>query len=286
MMGDSVTIDGKRFKAVIKISDEFGGSAFKADMEEGHWLENRPMEDGTVPSVITRQFADKAGWDVSVGKKIIGASRTYTVVGVVSGLKEQAFDPSPVACVIPSYLFGGIGMFGVYSESVARIKPGKQSDFYDTFDKEFKRSMSSYKGIEPMLYDIQGPKGIFMSEPVLNLIMQGLPTFFLFLFAFIGTFGLYWLYSRKRQQEFALRIALGSTPKQLTYFVLFESLLVTAFAILPALLLSVFIYEFTIVYVIAISISIAVMLLFSAVSAWYPAWKVSQVNPAEALQYE
>jgi ABC-type antimicrobial peptide transport system permease subunit len=286
MMGDSITIDDKRFKAVIKISDEFGGFAFKADMEEGYWLENRPMEDGTIPAVITRQFADKVGWDVSIGKKITTASKTYTVVGVVSGLKEQAFDPSPVAVVIPSYLFGGIGMFGVYSESVARIKPGMQSDFYDAFDKEFKRLMSSCKGVESLLYDIQGPKGIFMSGPVLNLIMQGLPTFFLFLFAFIGTFGLYWLYSRKRQQEFALRIALGSTPKQLIYFVLFESLLVTLFAIIPALVLSFFIYEYTWMHVTAIGISILIMLLFSTVSAWYPARKVSRVNPAEALQYE
>ncbi|MDR2410647.1 MAG: ABC transporter permease [Bacteroidales bacterium] len=285
-MGDSITVDGKRFKTVIKISDEFGGSAFKVDMEEGHWLENRPMEDGTVPTVITRQFADKVGWDVSVGKKITATFRTFTVVGVVSGLKEQAFDPSPVALVVPSYLFGGIGMFDVYSENVARIKPGKQSDFYDAFDNEFKRLMPSDKDVESLLYDIQGPKGIFMSEPILNLIVQGLPTFFLFLFAFIGTFGLYWLYSRKRQQEFALRIALGSTPKQLTYFVLFESLLVTAFAILPALLLSVFIYEYTTVHIIAVSITVAIMLLFSIISAWYPAWKVSRVNPAEALQYE
>jgi ABC-type antimicrobial peptide transport system permease subunit len=65
-----------------------------------------------------------------------------------------------------------------------------------------------------------------------------------------------------------------------------ESLLITCVAILPALLLSFFIYDYTAVHVVAVGSTVLVMLLFAVVSAWYPAWTVSRVNPAEALQYE
>jgi ABC-type lipoprotein release transport system permease subunit len=66
-----------------------------------------------------------------------------------------------------------------------------------------------------------------------------------------------------------------------------ESLLITSFAMFPSLLLSFLIYDYaSIADATAIFTTVCIMLLFSVISAWYPAWKVSKVNPAEALQYE
>jgi ABC-type antimicrobial peptide transport system permease subunit len=284
-VSDSISIDDKRFRCVIKVSDEFAASILNPDMEEGVWIENHALPDGSIPAVITRQFADKAGWSSSIGKKINSrSSTTYTVVGVVSGLKQEPFMPSPVAIVTPYYLLEK-NSNAFLSENMAKIKAGMEKEFIATFNNEFKRLISD-KNVEPLINDMQSLKSIWMSSSILPVALQGIPTLFLFIFAFIGTFGLYWMSAQKRLKEFALRIALGSTKSRLIRVVTSESLLITCLAVLPALLLSFFIYEYTAVHVVAIGATIGVMLLFSAISAWYPAWKVSRVNPAEALQYE
>jgi hypothetical protein len=277
---DSVRIDDKRFLAVYKISDEFGASILNVEMEEGVWFENRVLPDGTLPVVITRQFADKAGWTTAVGKKIPFGPKFFTVTGVATGLKQEPFVPSPVAIVLPSF-----SSHGMPFENLVKIDPGMEREFTEAFFREFRR-LIPYENVEPLLSYMPSLKRMWVSQSILPVVLQGIPTLFLFIFAFIGTFGLYWMISQKRMKEFALRIALGSTKKRLMNIVIGESLLITCVAVLPALLLSFFIYSYTVVHAIAIGATLFIMLLFAVVSAWYPAWTVSRVNPAEALQYE
>jgi ABC-type antimicrobial peptide transport system permease subunit len=277
---DSIRIDDKRFLAIYKFSDEFGISVLNVKMEEGAWFENKALPDGSLPCVITRQFADKAGWTTAVGKKISFGPRFFTVTGVATGLKQEPFKPSPVAIVVPSFVNRDM-----IFENLARIKPGMEVEFTEAFFKEFRRLVSS-ENIESFLGYMPSMERMWVFQSILPIVLQGIPTLFLFIFAFIGTFGLYWMISQKRMKEFALRIAVGSTKKRLMNIVISESLLITCVAVLPALLLSFFIYDYTIVHVIAISVTVLVMLLFAVVSAWYPAWTASRVNPAETLQYE
>ena len=278
---DSVYVDDRQFLAVMKYSDEFGAVALKPEMEEGAWFENRALPDGSVPVVITRQLADRVGWTSGVGKKITLKGNVATVVGVAAGLRQEPFVPSPAAVVMPQYLMRANMMY----EGMARIKADREQEFIDAFNREFKRLVSDER-VEPSLSSIQTIKGAYVTFSIFGIAFQAIPTAFLFFFAFIGTFGLSWMVSQKRLKEFALRIALGSTKSRLMYIVIGESLLVTAIAVAPALLLSFFIYEYTAVHAIGVGVTIFTMLLFSAVSAWYPAWKVSRVNPAAALQYE
>ncbi|MDR2139031.1 MAG: FtsX-like permease family protein [Tannerella sp.] len=279
MNSDSISIDDKKILAVIKISDEFGASVLNVEMEEGTWFENHPLPDGSTPVVITRQFADKAGWSTATGKKI-QRHRVWTVTGVAAGLKQEPFAPSPVAIVLPTY-----AVLGLEFENLVKIERGMEKEFTELYYREFRRLIPS-KYTEPLLSYMPSAKRSQILQSVLPVVLQGIPTLFLFVFAFIGTFGLYWMISQKRMKEFALRRALGSTKSGLMRIVVGESLLITCLAVLPALVLSFLIYDYTAVHVIAVSATIFIMLLFAVVSAWYPAWKVSRVNPAEALQYE
>ena len=68
--------------------------------------------------------------------------------------------------------------------------------------------------------------------------------------------------------------------------VMTESVVLTLLAAIPGLVLAGFIYSWDGVVVIGVGATLAVMLLFSVFSAWYPAWKVSRVSPAEALHNE
>jgi hypothetical protein len=279
---DSIRIDDRKFLTILKISDEYGASVLNPDIEEGSWFqENRALPDGSLPVIITRQFADKAGWTTAVGKKIQYRSKSFTVVGVVTGLKQEPFVLSPAAIVVPQFAFSS----GDYAEDLVKIKPGMEREFIEAFHREFTRLVAGEK-LEPVINDVQSLKRMYVSGSILPVVLQGIPTLFLFIFAFIGTFGLYWMISQKRMKEFALRIALGSTKKRLMRFVIGESLLITCVALLPALALSFFIYEYDTVHIIAVSATVFIMLLFAIISAWYPAWTVSRVNPAEALQYE
>jgi hypothetical protein len=278
---DSIRIDDKRFLAIYKFSDEFGASVLNVKMEEGAWYdENRALPDGSLPCVITRQFADKAGWTTAVGKKIPFGPNFFTVTGVATGLKQEPFKPSPVAIVLPSFVRKGATF-----ENIVKIRSGMESEFTDAFFKEFRRLISA-ENIESYLSYMPSLKRMWVSQSILPVVLQGIPTLFLFFFAFIGTFGLYWMISQKRMKEFALRIALGSTKQRLMNIVIGESLLITGVAVLPALTLSFFIYEYTAVHAVAVGTTVLIMLLFAIVSACYPAWTVSRVNPAEALQYE
>jgi ABC-type antimicrobial peptide transport system permease subunit len=279
---DSIHIDDKHFLTVLKISDEYGASVLNPDLEEGTWLENHALPDGSVPVVITRQFANKAGWTNTIGKKITVGANTCIVVGVVAGLKQEPFVPSPVAMVIPQYVNLDKGM---YSETMVKIRAGTEREFIEAYNQEFTRLISD-ANVELLVSNMQSLKRVWMSFTLSNVVLQSIPTLFLFIFAFIGTSGLFWMVSQKRMKEFALRIALGSTKSRLMRIVIGESLLITCIAIFPALLLSFFIYEYTVVHAIAVSAIVCIMLLFAIVSAWYPAWKVSRINPAEALQYE
>jgi hypothetical protein len=279
-MGDSIRIDDKQFMVTFKTSDEFGASVLNVEMEEGTWFESSVLPDGSLPVVITHQFADKAGWSKATGKKIPFGSKYLTVTGVAAGLKEESFVPSPVAMVAPAFASRGQNF-----ENLVRIEPGKEREFIEAYNREFRRLISS-QNVEPLINYMPSVKRMLVSQSVLSIALQGIPTLFLFVFAFIGTFGLCRMNAQKRMKEYALRIALGSTPKRLMTIVIGESLLITAIAVMPALLLSFFIYDYTPVHVIAVVFTVLVMLLFSLVSAWYPAWKVSRVNPAEALQYE
>ena len=125
-----------------------------------------------------------------------------------------------------------------------------------------------------------------MRDVFITLLGIGVPTIFLFVFAFIGTFGLFWLYSSKRRQEFALRIVLGSTKGGLYRFVINESLLLSVLALIPGSILFCFVYPFNTVNLLALSAACVVMILFSVFSAWFPAYQVARVNPVEAMREE
>jgi ABC-type antimicrobial peptide transport system permease subunit len=275
---DSVWMDGRKIRTEIKGADEYSRTVFRPALEEGVWLENKTFEDGSFPAVITRQLADKAGWTASLGKKIQYNGRVYTVTGVMEGLKRALFEPSVTAIVLPVSHFKS-----VHDLTVARIKNNEKDHFINALNKECKRL---YPDHHATLLIVSGDmmKQAQVFSHAMGLILMSIPALFLTIFAFIGTFGVFYLHAKRHLKEYALRIALGSDTKRLFYLVISESLLVTCLAMLPALLLSVFLYDYA--DLTAILVTVGVMLLFSAVSAWYPAWRVSRVNPAEALQYE
>ncbi|MGL5683362.1 MAG: ABC transporter permease [Marinifilaceae bacterium] len=278
---DSVSIGNKKILVNIKSSDENGLNVLKFVLKEGEWLPTRP--DGYMPVVITQDLADQVDWDRSVGKKITTKFGEFVVVGVIEGMRNDAFTEPHPTIIFPMSISNS--RYSFFRQFCARVKPGYKAEFSGNYYKEFKR-LVSIPNIEPLIHDMSTAKKTAMLEVITSITFKTIPTVFLLIFAFVGTFGLFWLYSQKRTSEFALRMALGSTRSQLTRMVMIESLTVTITATIPGLLLAIFIYKFTSVTYIGITMTFIIMILFSAVSTWYPAYSVSKIKPAEALHYE
>lgn len=280
-ISDSIRVDGKSVRVVTKMVDEETEKVFEPELVEGTWLTEDALEDGSYPAVITRQLADKLGWEKAVGRKII-TDHTFTVVGVISGVKQRVFSDSPAAIMIhDGFKHASLR----YREFCAKIKPGAHDDFFLSLNREFKRFSLEEKAV--LVYDaMEGLKKNTMIRVISNIGMQVVPTAFLMLFAFIGTFGLFWLNSKKRRTEFALRLVLGSTRRRLVKLVIMEGMILSVMATLPGILISFFIYEWTMVQGVAIAVTFFIMLLFSMFSAWYPAYLVSRLDPAETLRGE
>lgn len=281
---DSVAIDGKKIRTMIKGSDPGGFEVLRPVIEEGEWLPSLVgYEKEEVPIVISRQLADSAGWHEAVGKKINLWGAVLEVVGVIEGVKNSVFADSYPTIIMPAEMLNG--MWLLYGEYAARIKPGQQAQFINDLFTIYRKTVD-FPGVDLIVNDMTEWKRNSMMEITAPLIAQGIPTVFFLIFGFVGTFGLFWLYSRKRVEEFALRRAVGATKNRLVGMVMTESVVLTLLAAVPGFLLAVFVYSWNGVVVLGVEATLAVMLFFSVFSAWYPAYKVSRVSPAEALHNE
>ena len=250
-------------------------------MEEGEWLSNGMLENGTYSAVITRQLSEQFGWHEILGRCISLNGRVYTIVGVIAGLKQEAREESHPVLILPYEECGYAG----WPEFVVRVQEGKEKTFSKLLDREFARLfMGSNQEIS--LFSLKSLKVTTMLSDIVNMGAMIIPVLFLLVFTFIGTLGLFWLYSSKRRKEFALRIVVGSTPRGLYCFVVSESLLLSVLALLPGLVLFCFVYPFDLVHLSALGCACLVMILFSVFSAWWPAYKVARVNPVEAMREE
>lgn len=282
---DSVMISGNKFQAEVKFADIDAQQVFNIEMEEGEWLPTLPNR--ARPAVITRKLADQVGSNYN----LIGAqfsdkrNITYTITGIVSGIKESVFAPSGPGVIIPKEKTA-YNAFSRYREICARVKPGQVEEFCNASYLEFQRLVPYFNEIEFIIRDmgIFKAKNMFPATSRLKLLF--IPTLFLLIFAFIGTLGLLMLNVKKRAQEFGIHRAVGASSIQLLWWMVVQSLLLTLIASIPGIILSFFIFSVTATHLLAILTAVGAMLVFSLVSAYYPAWQITKINPAVVLHQE
>ena len=277
---DSVRVEGKMYRVNYKGADEEAYKVFRPEMVEGEWLSDNKLEDGSFTCVVTRQFVDELKWTQPLGRKLFVRGNDFTVVGVVSGIKHKVLLFAEPAVIVPCR---AIKYDNTFRELCARVEPGREKEFIMAYYKEFQRLIPN-KEAQPFAINMELAKRGTCNITFVSIMLQSVPTIFLFVFAFIGTFGLFMQNSERRAREYALRLAVGATPRRLLEFVMLESVVVTLLACLPGVLLSVFIYEYTLPEWIGVCVTILVMVVFSMLSTWYPAYRVTKVNPAVTLK--
>ena len=279
---DSIIAGNQSVRVMLKMGDEKIWDVLEPELVEGKWFEGDRLDDGSCPVIVTRQMLDELGWECGVGRQIQFQGGTFTIVGVLAGLKQQVFGELFPTLIIPVSVWQTNLM---YREFCAKVSSGHKDDFIALLNKECQR-LGLSKAATIVSFEMNDMAWMSMSGTVTNLVMQSVPTVFLVFFAFIGTFGLFWLTAKRRRREFALRMVMGCTRRGLARLVVGESLCVTGLAMVPGLLLSFFIYDWTATQALAIGLTILLMLLFSVFSAWWPARQVSRLRPADVLREE
>lgn len=276
---DSVKTRKKKILSSIKAADIYWRTIFKPTLIAGNWFTENAKSQNKYKAIVNKDFAEAMGVENVIGEKVSWDNGEFIIIGVTDGYKNNVFKSSNPAIILHTEYI----TFNRYSEYSVRVKDIRQ--FTTKLYKKWQQSKFDPR-VQLYIIDSSESKELSMLEEKQKIVLQAVPTIFLLIFAFIGTFGIFWLNSQKRTREFALRLAIGSTKRGLMWLVIKESIIISTISMIPGLLLSFFIYEFTMPEIIGIGTTIVIMLLFAIFSAWYPAYRVSKINPAEAIKYE
>lgn len=130
---------------------------------------------------------------------------------------------------------------------------------------------------------------------------QTIVVIFLLVNVFLGVMGTFWFRTRRRRSEIALRLAMGSTKKQIFSLLTGEGLLLLALVTIPAMiicynvgiaelkvgrseLISTWPIEWSFVRFLLGSLGAWILIsLMIIIGIWFPARKAIKIHPAEAL---
>lgn len=287
---DTLIYKGQKYKFYIKTSDDKFPIVFKPQMISGTWYKNEPFADGVFPAIVTKTLVEKLEVEEPIGMKLSYQGRDFRVTGVMPDFKTRTYDESTPTAIFASSAFNGTKLDD-NAETAILVKEGQMKNFINLYWKEAIAAFPG-KGHQPFAADMEEINKDSNIETYLMLLITIIPTLFLITFAFLGTFSLMYRQSKKSTGEYGLRMALGSTKRNLQQFVFIQSCLLTAIAVTIGCLISVNLYlivfpEVAIkTFAVAVLTTIILMFLFAIISVWYPAYTASKTQPAIALKQE
>lgn len=287
---DSLTYNGQKYKFYIKTSDDKFPVVFKPNMIAGTWYKDETFADGVYPAVVTKTLVEELGVNDPIGMKLNYRGRDFRVTGVMHDFKTFTYDDATPTAIFAHSAFIGTN-FDNNAETAILVKEGQMANFISGYWKE---AMAAFlgKAHQPYAADMEDSKKDSNITTYMMLLVTIIPTLFLIIFAFLGTFSLIYRQSKKSTGEYGLRMALGSTKSNLQKFVFIQSCLLTTVAMVIGCIISVNLYlvvfpeiAFT-TYLTAVFAAMLLMFLFAIVSVWYPAQYAAKIQPAIALKQE
>lgn len=292
---NTIKHNDRSIKYSLKIADQNSAFIYEPLITHGEWITDGRLSDGSWPAVITQSMADTLNLQHPLGKTIEAINEyaklpiPLTIVGVVSGVKEHLFEESPLSIIVSPEHQASINPWPFRGEYNIEIN-GDFDILATTFNKEFnKRTQNEFtqdKNVYTSVLNIDKYRKSEIINNTMTEFFMAIPSLFFLIFTFIGTYGLFWLYSQKRIREFALRRAIGSSKNRILILLVGESVVLTTMAAIPAVVMSLVVYSFEINTIYAILLTLAIMVVFSLFSALSPAVKVSNLPIYEVIKSE
>lgn len=260
----------------------------KKEAEQEHWLVSR--------SVMDNLF----GKGVYKGEITVGEYVGVMGVGVTSDYARLEYQEQPfVWKVLSDDRFikekkGGGHLF-------LRVSPWADSHFIDRFLKEMRSQLVAGNSMVTNLVPMSAVREETLIAFGINscyTLLYFLGSFFI-LCAFLGVIGTFWFRVQTRTAEIGLRMAFGSTRKEILRLLVGEGLLLFALVWIPGMVTLYFFeeplssamnagygkveMEFSIWSTV---LSTLLMVLLIIAGIWYPARQASRINPVDALRDE
>ena len=284
--GDSISFtSGKKVYVHFKGADEAAETVFKPDIIQGRWFRDGERVNGLYPAVITEQLAVASEIEEPIGKIVFWGGQTYSITGIVSGIKEAALEESFPSIIVPVTVLLPMGSTGLSEELAARIKPGYEDDFANDFYLEWNRAWGTGDEVDLTFNVLEQKEKASMEDALIRTVSVGIPALFLLLFTLIGTVGINLIDVEKRKRELALRVACGASKKSIMNMIIAQNAVITGISSIPGIIVILLSFPWE-TSLPVVGFTIVLTLMLSVLCALYPAFKIFNMKPAELLKEE
>lgn len=232
-----------------------------------------------------------------------GNQEKYRIAAVLGAMKRDDYSREEAAAYLPLTPSAISGMNEQTLRSLdicIRVKPGINSlEFKENFLREMQQQLSVGNFL---LYQVTSFEEFRTTQYLVNGQTDAIRyrvSFMVFLLMniFLGIVGTFWLRNEGRKSEIGLRMAVGSTRKQVLGMMIGEGWLLLTVVAVPAVILCVNLVkmEFISTNIMGVTflrvfsgllLTYVFMALVIMLGAWYPAYLSSRIAPAHTLRNE
>ena len=274
--------------------------ALGAELSEGSWPSEADLGGARTPLVVTRQFVteywpDEAddlltGRTSAIGRDIGDDEKRYRIVGVLPWLRPKGELMQPVPLMLRLETSDGSSE-NFIDGMLIRVGPGQMTGATEERITQLIQRLAP--GWSISLNSLDHLRRSTLREKALPLLIAGLVVAFLLLMVGLGLIGVLWQSVTRRRAELGLRRALGATREQIGLQLLGEIAILSLLAMAGAwlIILQLPFLGFTKdigwgIFMAALGLSTAMVLLLALLAGAYPGWLSTRIAPSEALHHE
>ncbi|HEY6804842.1 MAG TPA: ABC transporter permease [Pyrinomonadaceae bacterium] len=264
------------------------------DFNQSDYFNNPETDMGRLVAIVDQNLA-KMYWPNgdAVGKRIrTGDPEWYTIIGVVSSVKEQSLATEP----LPHLYFTPNQVGFVYGQSrdEKRMYLVVNTDTPSAIAPVIRGRVQSLDPNVPVYSVATMSENIWKQIGALRLINFLLTAFsaIALLLAAIGTYGVMSISVNNRTSEFAIRQALGAQPRSLLFSVLKQALILAAIGIVVGLVgswgitraISSQLFGVSTTDPLVFIVTSLILVLVALLASFLPARRAAQTDPAIVLR--